>query len=197
MLALLLCSEAHAKALVKFLKSDHVPQETSADQFEDCVTSLTADNGLGFSDADLTPKGRKHKDALHVSIECRGTTLAHILVNMGSSLNALPKGALDILDCEGLTLKPCNIMGRDFDGSKRMVHGEVDIPIKVGSQTFDSNFYVMDIRTSYSYLLGCPWINGVGAVTSTLHQMLKYSVNGYIVTVHGEEEYMVSHLNSF
>ena len=33
MLALLLCSEAHAKALVKFLKTAHVPQETSADQF--------------------------------------------------------------------------------------------------------------------------------------------------------------------
>ena len=31
MLALLLCSEAHAKALVKFLKTLHVPQETSAD----------------------------------------------------------------------------------------------------------------------------------------------------------------------
>ena len=58
MLALLLCSEAHAKALVKFLKTAHVPQETSADQFEDFVASLTADNNLGFSDADLTPRGR-------------------------------------------------------------------------------------------------------------------------------------------
>ena len=57
MLALLLCSKAHAKALVKFLKTAHVPQETSADQFKDCVASLMADNGLGFSDADLTAKG--------------------------------------------------------------------------------------------------------------------------------------------
>ena len=69
MLAILLCSEAHAKALVKFLKSAHVPQETSTDQFKNSVASLTADNGLGFSDADLTPKGRKHNDVLHVSIE--------------------------------------------------------------------------------------------------------------------------------
>ena len=29
-----------------------------------------------------------------------------------------------------------------------------------------------------------------------LHQMMKYPVKGRIVTVHGEEEYMVSHLNS-
>ena len=104
MLALFLCSEAHANTLVKFLKTAHVPQETSADQFQDCVANLTADNGLGFSDVDLTPRGRKHNEALHVSFECKGTTLAHVLVDTGSSLNVLPKKALDRLDCEGLTL---------------------------------------------------------------------------------------------
>ena len=66
MLSLLLCFEAHAKALTTFLKTAHVPQETSADQFKDCVASLTVDNGLGFSDADLTAKGRNRNDALHV-----------------------------------------------------------------------------------------------------------------------------------
>ena len=169
MLALFLCSEAHAKALIKFLKTAHVPQETSADQFQECVASLTDDNGVGFSDSDLTSKGRKHNDALHVSVEYKGTTLAHILVDTGSSLNVLPKKALDRLDCEGLTLKPSNIIVRAFDGSKRMVHREVDIPIKMGTETFNSTFYVMDIRPSYSCLLGRPWIHHVGAVTSTLH----------------------------
>ena len=87
-----------------------MPQETSADQFQECVASLTADNGLSFSDADLTSKGRKHNDVLHVSVECRGTTLAHVLVDTGSSLNVLPNKELDKLDCEGLTLKPSNII---------------------------------------------------------------------------------------
>ena len=68
MLSMLLCSKVHAKALIAFLKTAHVSQETSADQFKDCAASLTAKIGLGFSDVDLTPKGRKHNDALHVSI---------------------------------------------------------------------------------------------------------------------------------
>ena len=89
MISLLLCSEAHAQDLVKFLKSAHVPQETSADQFQDCVASLTINNGLGFSDTDLTTRERKHNEALNVSVECRGTTLAHVLVDIGSSLNVL------------------------------------------------------------------------------------------------------------
>ena len=133
MISLLLCSGAHAQALIKFLKKAHVPQETTVDQFENCVASLTADNGLGFSDADLKPVGWNYKKALIVSIEWKGTTLVHVLVDIGSSLNVLPKGALDRLDCDGLVLKPSDIVVRAFDGSKRMVHGEVDLPIKVGS----------------------------------------------------------------
>ena len=84
MLSFLLCSEAHAHALVKLLKTAHLPQEISADQFGSYVASLTIDNGLGFSDADLTPEGRNHNKAMYVSIECRGTTLAHVLVDTGS-----------------------------------------------------------------------------------------------------------------
>ena len=110
------------------------------------MASLTADNGLGFSDADLTPFGKNKHKALHVSVECKGTTLAHVLVDTGSSLNVLPKGDLDRLDCEGLVLKPSDIIVRDFDWSKRTVHGEVDLPIKVGSHIFNSAFYIMAIR---------------------------------------------------
>ena len=113
-----------------------------------------------------------------------------MLVDTGSSLNVLPKGALDCLDCENLILKPSDIIVRVFDGSKRTVHGEVDLPIKVGTQIFNSTFYIMDIRPAYSCLLGLPWIYKAGAETSTLHQKLKYPVKGRIVTVYGEEEFM-------
>ena len=111
----------------------------------------------------------------------------HVLIDIDSSLNVLPKGALDRLYCEGLLLKPSDIIVRAFDGSRRVVHGEVDLHIKVGSQIFNSTFYIMDIHTAYSCFLGRPWIHGVGAVTSTLHQKLKYPVKGKVVTVYGEE----------
>lgn len=55
----------------------------------------------------------------------------------------------------------------------------------------------MDIQPAYCCLLGRPWIHGAGAVTSTLHQKLKYPADGKIVIVCGEEEYMVSQLSSY
>ena len=99
---------------------------------------------------------KNHNKALYVSIECMGTTISHVLVDMDSSLSVLPKGAIDRLECEGVVLEPSDIIVRAFDGLKRMVHGEVDLLIKVGSQVFNSTFYIMDIRPTYSCLLGCP-----------------------------------------
>src|ERR1044072_5250448 len=183
MLALLLCSEAHAKALVKFMKNAHITQDTTTNQFEVCIASLAASNGLGFSDVDLTSAGRKHNKALHISVECKSVTLSHVLVDTGSALNILLKTAFDRLDVEGLVLRPSDIIVRAFDGSKRTVLGELILPVKVGSQTFDSTFFVMDIRPAYSCLLERPWIHGAGAVTSTLHQKLKYPVKGNIWSV--------------
>src|SRR4051812_20077758 len=196
MLSVLKYLEAHAKTLMRFLKAAHVPQEISVDQFEKCVVSLTVNNGLGFSDADLTPTGKNHNKALHISIECNGTTLSHVLVDNGSSLNVLPKAVLEKLDFEEVVLQPSDVVVRAFDGSTRTEYGEVKLPIRVGSQIFDSTFYVMEIHLAYSCLLGRPWIHGANAVTSTLHQKLKYPVKGKVVTVYGEDEYVVSHLSN-
>ena len=71
MLSLFLYFDAHAQALIKFFKKTHVPQETITDQFENYMVSLTANNGLGFFNADLTPVGRNQNKALHVSIKCK------------------------------------------------------------------------------------------------------------------------------
>lgn len=120
-----------------------------------------------------------------------------MLVDNGSSLSVLPKVVLVKLDYEGIMLKRSDVMVKAFNGSKRMVHGEVNLPIRVGSEVFDSTFYVMDICPAYSRLLRRPWIHGACVGTSTLHQNLKYPTKGKIVTVCVEEEYVVSHLNGF
>ncbi|XP_050915885.1 uncharacterized protein LOC127130978 [Lathyrus oleraceus] len=48
-----------------------------------------------------------------------------------------------------------------------------------------------------SCLLGRPWIHSAGAVTSTLHQKLKFIINDKMIVIGGEEDILVSHLTSF
>lgn len=55
----------------------------------------------------------------------------------------------------------------------------------------------MEIEASYSFLLGLPWIHEVGAVTSSLHQKLKFVKNGKLVMVCREQTLIVSHLSPF
>ncbi|XP_050876947.1 uncharacterized protein LOC127080679 [Lathyrus oleraceus] len=154
-------------------------------------------NGLGFIDSDLSVEGRSLNKAFHVSIECKGTTLSRVLVDTRSSLNVLPKSSLMKIDYPGVEICPSDLRVRAFDDSQRSIFGEVDLPIKVGPQIFTVTFFVMDIHPTYCCLLGRPWIHGAGAVTSTLHQKMKYPIGGKIVIVCGEEEYIVSHLSYF
>lgn len=196
-LSLLMSSEAHRTALLKFLNEAYVAEDISVIQFDNVVANLNASSCLMFTDDDLPPNGREHNMALHISIQCTDVTLARVLVDTGSSLNVLPKTTLAQLNIEGVQMRPSALIVKAFDGSKRTVIGEIDLPILIGPQTFRITFQVMDIRPAYSCLLGRPWIHAAGAVTSTLHQKLKFVTSGKLISVSGEEDIFVSHLTSF
>lgn len=161
------------------------------------MACILADNGLGFTNFDLPPKGCNHNKALHISMECKGTALSHVLVDTRSSLNVLPKSSLMKIDYAGVGLRHNDLIVWAFDGSRRAIFGEVTLPVKIGPHVFGAIFFVMNIQLSYCCLLGHLWIHGAGAVTSTLHQKMKFSSGSKIVTMCGEEEYMVSHLTSY
>lgn len=193
MLSLLIFSEAYRDALVKFLRASHVPQETSICQFEGVFNNIASNISLGFSDEKLPPEGRNHNKALYISIECVELILSRVLVDTDSSLNVLPKNSLSKLTIEGIMIKPCELIVRAFDDSRRTMIGEVDILIKIRPHMF----FVTDLYPSYSCTLGRPWIHSVRVVTSTLHQRLKFLINNKLVVVDGEKDIMVSHLASF
>ena len=84
-----------------------------------------------------------------------------------------------------------------LDGSRKTVIGEVDLPVKISPSDFQITFQVIDIHPAYKFLLGRPWIHEAGAITSMLHQKLKFVKNGKLVIVGGEKALLVSHLSSF
>lgn len=166
-------------------------------QFEGMVNNIATSMSLGFNNEELLAEGRNHNKALHIYIEYLYIVLSRVLVDTGSSLNMMPKSSLAKLTIEGLVMKPYELVLRAFDGSQRIVIGEVDLLIKIGLHTFFITFFVMDIHPTYSFLLGRPRIHLVGAVTSMLHQRLKFLINNKLVVMVGEEDIMVSHLASF
>ncbi|KAI5420445.1 hypothetical protein KIW84_044296 [Lathyrus oleraceus] len=190
-------SEPHREALQKVLDLAYVDHDVTIEQFDSIVANITACNTLSFCDADLPEEGRDHNMALHISMNCKSDAMSNVLVDTGSSLNILPKTTLSRLSYQGPPMRQSGVVVKAFDGSRKTVIGEVDIPIKIGPSDFQVTFQVMDIHPSYSCLLGRPWVHEAGAVTSTLHQKLKFVKNKKLVVVGGEKALLVSHLSSF
>ena len=83
-------------------------------------------------------------------------------------------------------------MVRAFDGTKRKVIGEILLPIQVGPKAFQMEFHVMDINPAYSLLFGRSLLLRSGVVPSSLHQKLKFAINGKLIEVFGEEDTLVT-----
>ncbi|MCI11287.1 hypothetical protein A2U01_0032387, partial [Trifolium medium] len=186
-MSLLLNSDAHREALRNVLDQAYVDHDVTLGKFESIVGNVTACNNLSFSDDELLEKGRSHNLALHISVTCKSDALSNVLVDTGSSLNVMSKTTFDKLSYCGAQLRPSMLIVKAFDGSRKAVIGEIDLPISVGPHEFQITFQVMNIQASYSCLLGRPWIHEAGAVTSTLHQKLKFVREGKLVIVNGEE----------
>ncbi|XP_039688638.1 uncharacterized protein [Medicago truncatula] len=196
-MSLLTSSDAHRDALMKVLNQVYVDHDVTLGQFGSIAGNVTACNNLSFGDKDLPLEGKNHNMALHISVMCKTDSLSNVLIDTGSSLNVMAKRTFDKLTYSDGSIRPSCVSVREYDGSRKTVWGEVDLPITIGAQEFKVTFQIMDIQASYSCLLGRPWIHEAGAVTSTLHQKLKFVSRGKLVTVSGESALLVSHFSSF
>ena len=91
-------------------------------------------------------------------------------MDSGSALNTMPKSTLFKLAMDMSHIKSSTMVVRAFDGSRRDIMGDIELPIKFDLCTFNIVFQVMEITHTYSLLLGRPWIHSVGVMSSTLHQ---------------------------
>ncbi|KAI5437067.1 hypothetical protein KIW84_023257 [Lathyrus oleraceus] len=146
----------------------YVEQDVTVDQFDHIVANITSCNNLSFCDEELPEEGRNHNLALQISMNCKEDALSNVLVDTGSSLNVLSKSTLSKLSYQGAPMRYSRVIVKAFDGSRKTVIGEVDLPVKIGPSDFQITF-----------------------------QKLKFVKNGKLVIVGGEKALLVSHLSSF
>ncbi|XP_070004943.1 uncharacterized protein [Nicotiana sylvestris] len=110
------------------------------------------------------------------------------MVDGGSSVDVCPLSTLQSMKINTDGIRPSNVHIRAFDGSARDTMGEINLTMTIGPMDFEIVFQVVDMVTSYNFLLGRTWIYTTRAVPSTLHQMLKFEHDGQEIIVHGEDE---------
>ncbi|KAI3890086.1 hypothetical protein MKX03_015966, partial [Papaver bracteatum] len=150
-------------------------------------------NLLSFSDEDLPPEGKDHNRVLKITVGFQGYHVPHVLIDNGSAVNICT-----LADAKRIGVKDEDICFRSdtartvwgFDNEKRCVMGEFTTTVVIGSAHTKTTFLVIDINARFTMLLGRPWLHANLAVSSSLHQKLRFIYGDKMITIQGylEEE---------
>ena len=59
--------------------------------------------------------------------------------------------------------------------------------MQTGSDVVEVDFIVVDAFSPYTAIMGRPWLHSLGAVSSTLHQKVKYPSRGQVLEIVGSQ----------
>ena len=175
-------SSSHRKALVKALTKMNIQTNTTP---EAMVAKITENQQgvITFYDPDLPVKGRNNNRALFIPAEVREKRTSYVMVDDGSAVNVYPLQILPNLGVKVEELTKSDLVIRAYDDSTRSVEGTFMVSVKTGPIEVIIEFTVLDIPVTYALLLGRPWYHVLGGVPSTVHQKVKFLLDGEVITI--------------
>ena len=80
---------------------------------------------------------------------------------------------------KGLGLKPKDLTTYSsplvsFEGKMVVPKRRIRLPVQADTDVVEVDFIVVDAFSPYTAIMGRPWLHTLGAVSSTLHQKVKY-----------------------
>ena len=93
---------------------------------------------------------------------------------------------------KGLNLKTEDLMPYNpplvsFEGKIIIPKGQVRLPVQAGSEIVEVDFIVVDAYSPYTAIVARPWLHTLVAVSSTLHQKIKYPSGGKVEEILGDQ----------
>ena len=142
---------------------------------------------LSFSDADKQGTIQPHDDALVVTLRIGGYDVKRIMVDQRSAAEFMYPDLY-----QGLGLKPEDLTTYNsplisFEGKMVVPKGQIRLPVQAGTDVVEVDFIVVDAFSSYTAIMGRPWLHSLGAVSSTLHKKVKYPSGGQVLEIVGSQ----------
>ncbi|XP_050257759.1 uncharacterized protein LOC126702906 [Quercus robur] len=142
---------------------------------------------LGFSDEDKIGTIQPHNDALIVTLKIGGFDVKRVLVDSDSAMEVMYPDLY-----KGLNLKPDDLMAYDspfvsFEGKTVTPKEQIRLPIQTGLEVVKVDFIVVNAYSPYTAIVARPWLHALGAVSSTLHQKVKYPSGGQVEEIGGDQ----------
>ena len=109
------------------------------------------------------------------------------MVDQGSATEIMYPDLFNGLNLKTEDLTPYNSPLVSFEGKVVIPKGQVRLPVQTGSEIVEVDFIVVDAYSPYTAIVAKPWLHTLGAVSSTLHQKVKYPSGGKIEEILGDQ----------
>jgi hypothetical protein len=133
-----------------------------------------------------------HMKPLFIQGHLDGTSIGHMLVDGGASINILPLSLFKNLGHAEGDLKHINLSLSGFAGDPTEAKGIICKEVTIGSKTVRTTFFVVDVKGHYNVLLKCDWIHTNECVPSTLHQCIIQWIGDEVEVIQAEEEVCIA-----
>ena len=110
-----------------------------------------------------------------------------VLVDQGSAVEIMYPNLY-----KGLNLKFENLAAYassliSFEGKTVIPKGQIKLPIQTDLEAVEVDFVVVDSYSLYTTIVARPWLHALGAISSTLHQKVKYPSEGLVKEILGNQ----------
>ena len=142
---------------------------------------------MGFSDEDKIGTIQPHDDALVITLRIGGYDVKRVMVDQGNAAEIMYPYFYRGLNLGAEDLTPYSSPLVNFEGTVIIPKGQIRLPMQTGSETVEVDFIVVDAYSPYTTIVARPWLHTLGAVSSTLHQKVKYPSEGQIKEILGDQ----------
>ncbi|XP_072066796.1 uncharacterized protein [Arachis hypogaea] len=148
---------------------------------------------MTFTQADFKSNIQNLDDSVVITIQLGDLLVKKVLLDPGSSADVLFYSTFQKMKLSDNNLQPTGGDLVGFSGERVPILGLVWLRITLGeyplSKTYDIQYLVVDCFSPYNLILGRPFLNKFGAIVSTVHLCVKFSVQDeHIVTIHGDHK---------
>ena len=109
------------------------------------------------------------------------------MVDQGSATEIMYPDLYKGLNLRAKDLTPYSSPLVSFEGKIIITNGQIRLPVQTGLEVVEVDFIVVDAYSPYTAIVTKPWLHTLGAISSTLHQKVKYSLEGQIKEILGDQ----------
>ena len=142
---------------------------------------------MSFTEADLKMVQHPHNDALVVSLQVGECQVKRILIDQGSSCDIMYVRCYKELGLHPDDLEQSNGSMVGFNGTSTWPLSATSLEVQADTKKIRTEFMVINTPLPYNIILGRPWLHAMGAVPSTLHQLLRFPTEHRIEEVRGDQ----------